>query len=282
MKQLIVIALLFFSLIGYSQKRSLAWKLTAQPDTTPAPPAPPPRCSSCLIINETWEGTMPPSGLNGYTYPSGGGCCSYSHVRRTDTVAEYGIGALKTELRIGDSLIGNSKRSELNRSSTSEPAPPLNRWYGISFFFPSSWASDVAPEIISQWHEVSSTASPHFALWTKGDHFWIAYDGVAAVDLGAITKNTWYDFDFNIYWSTGSDGNFNVWMNDSHVITDKTGFNMPNDPHCPYWKFGIYKWPWKPGNEGYGSTTTKREYFIDEVRMGNSSATRTDVHAGNY
>jgi hypothetical protein len=42
-------------------------------------------------------------------------------------------------------------------------------------------------------------------------------------------------------------------------------------------KFGIYKWPWKVGNEGWGSITTKRVCYYSQVRIGNQNATYLDV-----
>lgn len=279
MKKITIGAIIFFCLNfkSYSQRR-LAWRVVAGEDTAVVV-APPPRTN--LIVNETFEGTMPPpsSELLGYTYPSGGGCCSYSHTQ-DDSVANYGVYSLRTELHKGDPDIGANKRAELSRPTTAEPTGAFRRMYGFRILLPTGFTTDAAPEILFQWHEVSSTSSPHFALWSQSDHFWIAYDGVATVDLGAYSLNVWNDFVFEMNWNFTAAGNMNAWLNTVQVVTNKAGINMPNDAHGPYTKNGIYKWYWKyyPAS----SSTTVRVVWFDDLRIGNGSSIKTDVEPGNW
>lgn len=221
-----------------------------------------------LIYEGTFEGGTPFTNIIPQSAIS-------SEITASTDFAKAGTKSAKIILNKTDADIGNSKRSEINRGSTLEPAGAFERWYGVSFYLPTDYVTDTAPEAIIQWHEYSGTASPHFALWTMNNHFWIVYDGIATVDLGVYTKNVWNDFVFHMRWNSTSSGTFDAWYNGAHVVNNKTGANMPVDTHGPYLKTGIYKWYWK--KYPTQSQTTQRILYIDELRIGNASATYEDV-----
>lgn len=244
---------------------------TTSTSTTTAAPAP----RQNLVYIGTFENPSPFSGITPQS-------CTTPEISQSNTFARVGTYSAKVICNKTDCLIGASIRSEMNRTSSSEPAPPLGRWYGISYLMPTSYVIDTAPEAICQWHEFTGTASPHFSLWTQSGRFRLALNGVAGPDLGAYPLNTWTDFVFHIVWSTTNTGSFEMWKNGVKIdAVTQTGITtMPVDIHCPYWKFGIYKWFWYkyPAQ----SQTTQRIIYIDEARMGNANATFHDVSPGNY
>jgi len=67
-----------------------------------------------------------------------------------------------------------------------------------------------------------------------------------------------------------------VWQNGKLVQTIN-GPNTYNDKVGNYFKLGIYKWVWMPEKDKGISTTTEREIFYDDVRIGDESATYNDV-----
>lgn len=174
-----------------------------------------------------------------------------------------------------DSDVGSNKRSEINRPTSAEPFKNgAVRWYGISYFLPTSYVNDPAPELLFQQHEYSGTASPHFAIWTIAGHWWIAINGIKQYDLGAYATGKWTNFVVYFKWSTGTDGLIEVYMNGLKVKSLPSA-NMPTDSYLPYLKVGIYKWPWKSGNPA--SSTTTRTIYIGAIRIGNDLATYADV-----
>lgn len=244
--------------------------------TTAPPPAPPPPAAHVranLIINNPFDGVTPFAGLS--VQPP-------NRISVTTERSRVGTKSIKVTVNKTDPHIGNSLRSELNLPTTFEPfVEGIHRWYGISHLFPASYVSDKAPEAIIQWHEFGGSDSPHFAIWTISKHIWIAINGVKAIDLGEYLFDTWVDFVFHFRWSKGASGLIEMWKDDVKVSQTYTGQNVPSaDAYLPYVKFGVYKWPWKPGNEGYGSTTSSRTLYIDEFRVGNNSAVKDNVTPG--
>lgn len=238
-------------------------------------PPPPSTPRVGLIYTGTFEGANPFAGVNPQSFIA-------NEIIQSVAYARVGLNSVRVTLNKTDGDIGGSKRSELNRATVSEPPPPIERWYGISFLFPPSWAIDTAPEIICQWHEYTGTASPYFALWTQGGHFWMVYGGVKAnaLDLGVYPIGIWTDFVFHMNWSSTISGNFNMWMNGTKMVNNRVGINTPQYIHAPYWKFGIYKWYWKyyPTQ----SQTTQRVIYIDECREGGPTSDFYSVAPGTY
>ena len=175
-------------------------------------------------------------------------------------------------------------------------------WIGLSIYLQSDWVDDVdhcgdliwqfqaspddgepyrSPvlaifvdqdqyELMSKWD--SRSFSPD-NTWTGGKTLW---SGPLAPD-----KGRWVDWVINIKWSWQSDGYIKVWK-DGQVIAERSGPNCSNDDRGPYTSFGVYKWPWKPGNEGKypESLTDDRLVYYDEFRIGDADANYEDVAPG--
>lgn len=207
-------------------------------------------------------------------------------------IVRAGSGSFKVELnRKTDTIKG--PRAELGDNPYQVPS---ESWYGFSNFFPADYVSDPATEIINQWQSLpdfslgEAWGSPSLSLQIKSDRFKIAIAWCAApvntienvkkiyLDIGPVTHNQWNDWVFHVKWSYNS-GTLQIWKNDSLLLER---LNQPigyNDVYYPYFKAGIYKWEWHLPNTV--STTTKRTYYIDEIRIGNKAATYNDVMPKN-
>jgi len=204
-----------------------------------------------------------------------GACCPYS-ITRSDEVARSGKYSIRYELHINDEDVANSKRAESARA-TDDESSLTERWYGISYYLPKDYVSDVCPELITQWQSLKGV-SPPLALWTNNGIWQIVQFGKEHTDLGAYETGKWTDFVFHVKWSTGSDGLVEVWKQGNKVFSITNANSYPDYNTGNYMKNGIYKWGWK---KGYPTNTEKRVLFIDDVRIGDESASYDDVAPGD-
>lgn len=220
--------------------------------------------------------TFTANSLNFWAYRWG---YSSTSIYRTNAYSRAGGYSTRYQLNKTDGIVGNSKRAENGRYVYSEPNPKVERWYGISYYLPSDYVYDYAPEILTQWHSPSVSGSPLLAMWTASGQWKLIQMGSTAIVLGNYERSKWTDFVFHVKWSSTSDGLLEVWKNGVKVAT-KYGKNMYSGVTVgAYMRTGIYKWPWYTGRPA--SSTTKRVAYIDEVRIGNSLATYKDVAPGN-
>lgn len=238
------------------------------PDTLPIPPSGP---RHDLIWEELYETTPINSKLLGFGFPSGGGCCSYSHTL-SDSFAFAGTKSLRTDLYNTDAIVGASLRSELNSASNGEPVLTFERWWGFAVFFPSWYAADVEPMAFAQLH-ANDNLSPPVALWTWNDNIGFAFNGGNFQSYGAVPKNVWARFVLHIKWDVdpanngAQEGIIEIWMNDV-LLTSKSGKNSPAGvTYGPYPKWGIYEWPWAH-TDRYSSTVAHRVIYFDNSRYG--------------
>ncbi|MFG1876473.1 heparin lyase I family protein [Sphaerisporangium sp. NPDC049003] len=184
--------------------------------------------------------------------------------------------AARFQLDRSDPITSSSKRAEITQSDTQ----PLNadRWYGFSLNLPSSWVSDVAAEIVSQWHHCDTCGggSPPLALLTQAGHWKIDFRG-EVIDLGPYSTGTWTDWAFHVKWRTDSNGVLEVWRNGVPVLS-RSGATFAGGAHSPYFKFGIYKWDWAASKPK--STLTQRVMYYDALRLGDERARLADVTPG--
>jgi hypothetical protein len=157
-------------------------------------------------------------------------------------------------------------------------------WYGISIFVPSTWQADNSYEVVTQWHGVNQGAAISLRMGvspgskTKIADRWqlIIRDGSTedgtSYDLGSITPSVgqWVDWVFRIRWSSSSDGRVTVWRNKGWV-KDVDGPTMKPDTAGPFWKFGIYKSPWKRF-PSLVPIQSHRTLFFDNVRIAQGAA----------
>ena len=210
-----------------------------------------------------------------------GACCSYS-VQRSSDYSRAGSYSTRYELNSTDADVASSKRAEASRYSYDEPSGNIERWYGASYYLPTDYVTDAAPELLTQWQSTKGV-SPPLALWTSNGKWLIVQNldaGASQTTVSDYAKGGWTDFVFHVKWSTGSDGLIEVWKDGVKVFT-KSGINTYTGITAGnYMKVGIYKWPWKK-TDTYNSTTTRRIIYADEIRIGNALATYNDVKPGS-
>jgi hypothetical protein len=207
----------------------------------------------------------------------------------TDSVTRYGQKSVRVEVK-SNSIGIKGIRSEFSF----EPETYPERWYGYSIFAPSSYLPDSEPEIVTQWHDTpdfklgEKWISPSISLWVENGkwNLHLMWDtarvteqehwmGKIKQDFGNVKLNAWTDWVFHIKFSYKSDGLIEVYRNGVKIFT-RVGPNGNNDEVLPYWKIGIYKWPYKDHSDGihkYG----QRVLFYSQIRKGDEKATYKDV-----
>ncbi|MEA5497926.1 polysaccharide lyase [Limnoraphis robusta] len=165
-------------------------------------------------------------------------------------------------------------------------------WYGFSTFIPENWKPDMQSELIAQFHgiedEGESPRQPMLAIYIYRENYTIKkrWDSSAnSNNTDLDTKNSrrlwsnkviydrgrWVDWVFHIKWSFNADGFVQIWKNDQKIVEDQ-GANCYNDKKGPYFRFGIYKWPWRIDEIQAPSVVTQRVVYFDEIRIGNKEA----------
>ena len=84
----------------------------------------------------------------------------------------------------------------------------------------------------------------------------------------------WTDWAFHIKWAVDNTGLTVAYKNGKEVFRRK-GPNVYDDTQRRHFKLGLYKSEWQ--NKNSGSTTKSRTVWIDEVRMGDETASLSDV-----
>tara|TARA_R110002096_G_scaffold55607_20_gene142532 strand:- start:84 stop:908 length:825 start_codon:yes stop_codon:yes gene_type:complete len=151
-------------------------------------------------------------------------------------------------------------------------------WYGFSTFWPDDWEPDTQAELFVQWIGWRNYG-PSLAIYIYGEDYCIKKRWAAGETSyknlwrGKITedKGDWVDWVFHVRWSAGENGLVEVWKNGKKIITD-AGRNCGPGQLADYFKFGIYKWPWREPPEKTPSTVTRRTLYIDEIRIGDKNA----------
>jgi hypothetical protein len=156
-------------------------------------------------------------------------------------------------------------------------------WYGIRIFVPSTWKADNSYEVVTQWHGANQGAAVALRMDCPGvsaglhakveiaDRWLLMVNG-KAYNLGYIAPSVgqWVDWVFRIRWSSTTSGRITVWRNKLWAV-DVTGATMKSDTNGPYWKFGIYKSPWKQV-PSLVPTQSHRTLFFDNVRIAQGAA----------
>ncbi|GAO44318.1 hypothetical protein FPE01S_03_03560 [Flavihumibacter petaseus NBRC 106054] len=193
-----------------------------------------------------------------------------------------------------EATYGN-KRAELvyNSASSESQANPNLRWWKWSNYFPSATCKvDAAEEIFSQWHDKSPdcSASPPLAFEMKNGKYRIVirsstedYCNGGKVttqyfDLGNIGYDQWNDWVVYYNPQYTSSGQVKIWLN-GKVVLDYKGPCFYNGSWPAYWKLGIYKWLWM--GSGSSSSTTQRIYYVDDVKIGDNTASESSFVTGS-
>jgi hypothetical protein len=192
---------------------------------------------------------------------------------RVNNFSRSGYWSMRVELRRTDNDVAGSKRAEARRASNDEPTLK-ERWYGASYYLPTDYIADPAPESLTQWQSLKAI-SPPLALWTENGRWKVVQNGNISTDIGEYKKEKWTDFVFHVKWSLNNDGLIEVWKDGVKVFTKLGPNSYPDYITGNYMKSGIYKWRWKSAPST--SNTTKRVVYIDDVRIGNEYSTYKDV-----
>ncbi len=167
-------------------------------------------------------------------------------------------------------------------------------WYGFKVYFPEDgMRTDVSPEIIAQWHgrpdfdEGEDWRNPIALLDVRRDDmvFSCAYSPKRVnvneekkqeveVSLGKVPKNRWVSFVFHIKFDPFGEGVVEMWQDGESVLSRRGVGCGYNDELAPYFKYGFYKY------SNRQSDHSSRVIFFDDVRVGDSSASYSDVMPG--
>ncbi|MDN3240729.1 polysaccharide lyase [Glycomyces tritici] len=218
-------------------------------------------------------------------------CCGYSI--DTTTLSRNGIGAVKHEVRYGDSAAdGPRAESHTETIEATHFDSGDSVYYGFSVYIPSTWVFDETSEdIVFQWHNYKDSCdfkdrgpSAFLSVHTNGQ--WrLRYNSDSAAcstetsvvkqaqDLGAVKPGQWNDFVFKFDWSEGADGRIQVWHQTSKAlgwvkVADRQGANTYNDVPTTigYLKWGIYKPAWRTAP----SNVSTRAVFHDNIAVGST------------
>jgi len=201
-----------------------------------------------------------------------------SPVRNGRASLEVSLDRASGEHRTDFYLRGLGERSRVGGES----------WYGFSVRFPEDWEPDTQNELFAQWVRTTETPSgPQLALYVIGEDCVLRKrwdrdpdDGASEIrhaDLwrGSLLadRGRWIDWVLRVRWSKGADGSLELWKDGTSLVRD-TGPNCYNDggDEAPYFKFGIYKWPWAQPPGETPSTVAARRLHFDEIRVGDASA----------
>jgi hypothetical protein len=222
-----------------------------------------------------------------------------------NTRARTGRSSGRFELTKADSAIAPNVRSELYQPAWNHQ----EYWIGFSFMSPTVVTGDGNRHIWLQAHgtdDAGETArSPCFALEVENDSFkckilWASLaiqtngnndkDGEKVFNLGKYEANTWIDWVIHVKFAYNNTGIIEIWRDGNLVASWINQPNGYNDQIPPYWKFGIYKWPWKGGGIINGtwqwwstlSPYSTLVHYYDNLKIGGASSNRAEVDPANY
>lgn len=177
-------------------------------------------------------------------------------------------------------------------------------WYGFSIHLPGNWIITDEAEMLAQWHgkrdvgegfrnpplglrirkdfyELELASDADFITFTKGEKIDnCKYDRRELVPIGSIEQDLgkWTDWVFHIKWDYNKSGNglTEIWKNGKKIFHSSSP-NCFYDKLGPYLKFGVYRWTWKYPRKVRPSKIDNRIIFYDEIRIGNSKASYSDI-----
>lgn len=222
-----------------------------------------------------------------------------------NTRAKTGRSAVRFELSKSDSLTWPRVRSELYMPAWG----PKEYWIGVSFMSPTNVTGDGNRHIWMQAHGTDDAGeaarSPSFALEVENDSFkckivWASKaiqnngnndkDGEKVFNLGKYEANTWIDWVIHVKFAYDNTGIIEIWRDGTLVMSWVNQPNGYNDVIGPYWKFGIYKWPWEGGRVVNGVWRVWAElspydtlvHYFDNLKIGGPGSSRAEVDPANY
>lgn len=185
----------------------------------------------------------------------------------------YGSKSLHFQVFKSDPWIANGPRSEIFRPKGIEYWKDGDEvWIGGSVFFPENYIDDPMQEIIWQIHD-EETGVP-FLIQSVDSNLVIKGKNINQKTI-LREKGKWIDIVTHHKWSSTNSGLTQVFI-DGELLIDAKGIANMTEGTSIYIKFGIYKSGWKFEGDTL-SNTDYRELWYDEIRIGNSNSSFTEV-----
>jgi hypothetical protein len=147
--------------------------------------------------------------------------------------------------------------------------------------------------------------SPCFAMEVENDSFkckivWASLAiqvngnndkaGEKVFNLGKYEPGVWVDWVIHVKFAYDNTGILEIWRDGVLVASWINQPNGYNDVIGPYWKFGIYKWPWEGGRAVNGqwvvwALDTPYDvlvHYYDNLKIGGPGSNRAEVDPANY
>lgn len=218
-------------------------------------------------------------------------CCPWSFTNSDSfgTPARSG----RFELRKSDPSPqpNDSKRSQMEWNGFAVPMGAV--WYAMDIM-PAAWMGiDPAPEDLFDLHDrmpggASSNWTNPFGIWNKNGR-WTAHITYSVLpvtaqtiknieyDLGPVAPGKFVNWVLHTNYSWRDSGFVEVYKDGIKVIDYKGPCAYNGAMPDPYFKFGVYKWPWDLPNFQPPSTQILRVFYFDNFKVGNRNATLADM-----
>jgi hypothetical protein len=150
-------------------------------------------------------------------------------------IARDGATSVRLHTEPGDDNVAGSGSAERNDLSLSQQLTDgyegREHWWAHSILFPDNFkvGSNIWYTVADFHNTASGGGQANFHVdasrW-DGQTLWLrGYGGVNSADneykvkIGSIVKNVWYDFVYNVKWSSGSGGFMDAWVNGKKVMS---------------------------------------------------------------
>ena len=158
-------------------------------------------------------------------------------------------------------------------------------WFGWSYSFGDNYIVDTKnPWAFFQVHEGTAGETPLIAMWSVNE------GGAGSGNAGEVlvvnncndSKSTYYstgiipkagqtlDIVIHVIWGDDNDGLLQVWIDGGKVVDEQERTVRASHPVGGNAKWGIYKWPWRNGDDVQKSRDlgiTKLETYMGALRI---------------
>lgn len=182
--------------------------------------------------------------------------------------------AIHYEVRRTDSEFAGGLRAELTYYN--KGPYPIRYRYKISYWVPQTWIDDPIglADCIHQFHdEGGSLKSPlDFNIdgtrW-KANVRWGTGQEKAIFLKTPVAKGRWVDFFVDVkFVASGNGGWLRIWKDGVQEVDYSGPLGYPDKETSPYFKNGIYKWPWNKNEVPPQKTpSTQHDLWIGPIEM---------------
>lgn len=209
------------------------------------------------------------------------------------SISVAGRDAISFTVVKGSTTCAGGLRSEVSLFDDLKATYPYEVRYSVSYYIPLNWVDDQPTlfDIANQWHDYPTLSeaelkSPFdFGIDGTRWNYRVRSGGSSVetettVDVAPVEKGKWVDFVFHLIFSKSGNGLVEIWK-DGAQITAATwkkpmGFNHVQ---VPFFKVGIYKWPWNPQDLACCGATNSKTHtiYVSNVKLGNNKTTNNDL-----